>query len=146
MLAVGAGVWSATLEQFQGCCRGRAECVVYWLARLAAPDVVDAVVHPDHTATAGMYSVKSDLLTPFFIRLHSERRTVRVQVHTHCYEAFHSATDDAWPVVTTPGFLSLVLPEFARGPLHPEDLFLAELDLSGRWNRIDVRDTLGELP
>jgi hypothetical protein len=146
VLTVGPGVWSATLEQFQRCGRGRAECVVYWLARLEAPDVVDTVVHPDHTATAGMYSVKSDWLTPFFIRLHSERRTVRVQVHTHCYEAFHSVTDDAWPLVTTPGFLSLVLPEFARGPLHHDDFFLVELDPSGEWNRIDVRENVGELP
>lgn len=145
MLTVPPGVWSATLEQLRRCGRGRAECVVYWLARLEAPDVVDQVVHPEHTGTAGMYSVKQNWLTPFFVRLHSERRTVRLQVHTHCYEAFHSATDDAWPLVTTPGFMSLVVPRFAEGPLRHDDLFLVELDQHGEWNRLDVRARLGEL-
>lgn len=144
-LEVAAGLWTATLEQFRRCGRGRAECVVYWLARLETPDLVERLVHPDHTASVGLYSVKPDWLTPFFIRLHSERCTVRAQVHTHCYEAFHSATDDDWPLVTTQGFLSLVVPRFAEEPVHMEELFLVELDEQGRWNRLDIREQLGAL-
>lgn len=34
------------------------------------------------------------------------------QVHTHKYEAFHSETDDA-NTLDTPGYLSIVVPEFA---------------------------------
>ena len=36
------------------------------------------------------------------------------QVHTHPTEAYHSATDDHYPLVTLRGALSLVIPDFAR--------------------------------
>ena len=40
------------------------------------------------------------------------------QVHTHPTEAYHSETDDAFPIVTTEGALSLVIPNFANGPAN----------------------------
>ena len=43
---------------------------------------------------------------------HGER--LGVQVHSHPREAFHSDTDDRYPMVTTLGGLSLVVPDFAR--------------------------------
>jgi hypothetical protein len=40
-----------------------------------------------------------------------------VQVHAHPGEAFHSGTDDAFPVVTTEGGLSIVAPSFCKDAL-----------------------------
>lgn len=36
------------------------------------------------------------------------------QVHTHPTDAYHSSTDDHFPLVTLRGALSLVIPDFAR--------------------------------
>jgi hypothetical protein len=60
-----------------------------------------------------------------------------VQVHTHGRRAFHSATDDAFPIVQTPGFLSLVLPWFAMGPVGLDDAFLVTLEHGGRWRELE---------
>lgn len=38
------------------------------------------------------------------------------QVHTHPTEAFHSTTDDHYPLVTLLGALSFVVPFFAKSP------------------------------
>lgn len=146
MLRVEPSVWLATLEHFRRCGRSRIECVVYWVARQADPDVVDDVAHPNHVSTKWMYQVKPAWLNAFMVRLHTERRTVRVQVHTHCEDAFHSATDDGWPLVTTPGFLSLVIPRFAESPILHDDLFLAELNEHGKWHRADISQRIAGVP
>ncbi len=46
---------------------------------------------------------------------HSE--TLGVQVHSHPRDAYHSTTDNTYPIVTALGGLSIVTPEFCRGGL-----------------------------
>jgi hypothetical protein len=41
-----------------------------------------------------------------------------VQVHSHPTEAYHSETDDAYPMVTLLGGLSIVVPQFGRDGLE----------------------------
>lgn len=77
-------------------------------------------------------------LSTFWKELGERREGVRVQVHTHPAGAFHSPTDDEWPVVHMPGFLSLVVPYFARGRPSLEGCHLAELQESGRWRAVDA--------
>lgn len=67
---------------------------------------------------------------------------VRVQVHTHPGAAFHSATDDDFPVIHTLGFLSLVIPNFALGPIGFEGAFLAQRDECGGWREVNISDHL----
>ncbi len=43
---------------------------------------------------------------------HQER--LAIQVHSHPTNAYHSETDDTYPIVTTRGGLSLVVPDFGR--------------------------------
>src|SRR5262245_3753477 len=116
-------VWAATLEHLRRCGVDR-ECVVYWTARVDEPELVVDVVHPVHTSTRWHYEVAGSWLTKFAIELYRRRQTVRAQVHTHQGAAFHSRSDDAWPLVHTPGFLSLVLPRFARDPQVAESMYL----------------------
>jgi hypothetical protein len=123
--------WSATVEQLHRCGADR-ECVVYWCADISAPDLVTSVVHPIHRSTANCYEIDDEWLTRFWMRLYHERLLIRAQVHTHCGAAFHSRTDDAWPIVHTDGFLSLVIPRFARPPVRTDELYLAEL-MHGSW-------------
>ena len=56
------------------------------------------------------------------------------QVHTHPGAAFHSPTDDAWPIVHLEGFLSLVLPDFGLGPVGLARSYLAEMGCDGDFH------------
>lgn len=132
-MRVAARTWSETIGHLRHCGRRRVECVVYWTASLDARDLADEAVHPVHVSTAWYYEVQAAWLNAFMVRLHQARRTVVAQVHTHAEEAFHSATDDAWPLVRTPGFVSLVIPRFAANEFSAIDAYVAELDSAGRW-------------
>lgn len=141
-LLLAPAVWLETLGCLRECGRNEAECVVFWTSSLAMPDRVDQVLHPRHTKTPYFYEVDSNWLARLAVELHAARRSVRLQVHTHAGRAFHSRTDDENPLVTTPGFLSLVIPRFARPPIDPSSLFLAKLQSNGAWKEVAVWDHL----
>lgn len=48
---------------------------------------------------------------------HDEK--LAAQVHAHPADAYHSETDGTYPIVTTLGGLSLVVPDFCRAGLFP---------------------------
>jgi hypothetical protein len=127
-----------TFSLLRECGNGRRECQVLWLSPWAAPSTITTLVHPDHRATAISFDLKDAWITAFWKRLAEENRGVRVQVHTHPDSAFHSGTDDHWPIVQTPGFLSLVIPRFALGDVGLDDAYLAELDDLCRWREVEV--------
>lgn len=145
MLVVPPGVWAETLEHFRRCGAGRRECVTYWTGPADSPEMLDAAVHPDHAASAGSYELDGRWLHEFWVELGRSRRSVRVQVHTHAFEAFHSRTDDLWPIVHVPGFLSLVIPQFAAQFLRGQ-LYLTEIDETGMWNQVDLDSRLVGIP
>ena len=135
-------VWPETLDRLRECGRYDTECVVFWTSSLDAPDRIDRVVHPAHTSTPFFYEVDSAWLTRLAVELYAQRRTVRLQVHTHAGRAFHSRTDDENPLITTPAFLSLVVPRFAREPVAHDELYLAELQSDGRWKEVALATRL----
>jgi len=65
--------------------------------------------------------------------LYENRMRLIAQVHSHPTEAYHSETDDAIPIVTTPGGLSLVVPNFARGDANLADWAAYQLSADGEW-------------
>ena len=83
MLTLPKAVLTATFEQFRSCGDGQRECVAYWCADTATPDVLARVVHPDHTATDGGYAVDDAWVMQFFVSLNQRQETARVQIHTH---------------------------------------------------------------
>lgn len=143
MLQLGSGVWAATLAQLRSCGAGRTECVTFWTGPAEEPDRVDRMVHPIHTATPAHYAPDPRWLHQFFVDLRRERRSARGQVHTHGFRASHSPTDDAYPLVSTAGFLSLVVPRFAMRQPTPDELFLVEAIGDGSWRRIDPSARIG---
>ena len=131
-----------TFAHFRECGRGRRECQALWTSPWASPETITEVVHGEHQAHAGGFELSSSWLNRFWNEL-SERDTgIRVQVHTHPFEAFHSPTDDKFPIVHTPGFLSLVIPNFARGPVGFEDAFLAQMQGDGRFREVPIASHL----
>ena len=46
--------------------------------------------------------------------LYEAQQVIGVQVHSHPADAYHSVTDDTYPIATLEGSLSIVLPLFGR--------------------------------
>jgi hypothetical protein len=141
VIVLAPALWSATVAQLRDCGGARRECVGYWTGPIGEPQIVDQLVHPKHNATAGSYDLDRRWLHEFWVQLHRQQREVRVQIHTHASLAFHSRTDDEWPIVHTPGFCSLVIPNFATR-FDSNDLFLAQIDENGSWQERAVPDLL----
>lgn len=113
-----------------------------WTSSWSAPDEIVECVHPQHAAHAGGFSVNDSWLTAFWLELGRRSIGVRVQVHTHPGLAFHSATDDAFPIVHSVGFLSLVIPNFARGEIGFERAYLCEITETGSWREVSINSRL----
>ena len=64
------------------------------------------------------------------------------QIHTHPCGANHSLTDDAFPAVHTAGFVSLVVPEFARPPVDLAAVHASVLTSEG-WHRSTLFKEVG---
>jgi hypothetical protein len=65
------------------------------------------------------------------------------QVHTHPTEAYHSSTDDHYPLVTLLGALSLVVPDFARsGRTGMPRWAWYRQTRPGRWSPIEPETTV----
>jgi hypothetical protein len=82
------------------------------------------------------FELDSDWLSSFWTQLADTKTGVRVQIHTHPGAAFHSPVDDAFPIVHTPGFLSLVIPDFALGGINFERAYLTEIGQAGEWRQV----------
>lgn len=66
-----------------------------------------------------------------------------VQIHAHPTDAYHSATDDAFPIVTALGGLSVVVPNFGRDGLLGMGTRAYRLGVTG-WRALDATE-LGRL-
>jgi hypothetical protein len=126
-----------TFAIFRDCGGARRECVVYWIGSTEDAGVVDELVHPRHTSGQGGYQIDDAWLTRFWFDLARWHKSVRVQVHTHPRAASHSPTDDNWALIHTPGFLSLVIPNFAQGPISVDGAYLAERTPTG-WRSVAI--------
>jgi len=131
-----------TFAQFRACGCGRRECQSLWLSSWEAPGALARVVHPEHVSHVGGFVVDDTWLNEFWLELGRLNMGVRVQVHTHPNEAFHSPSDDAYPIIHRPGFLSLVIPNFAMGPVGFDDAYLTEIQVDGSWKEVPVTSRL----
>jgi hypothetical protein len=134
-LKVAGDVLPATFKFLRDCGRGECECAVYWTGP-STDGAVDDVEHPVHARSALGYEVESSWLTDFWKRLAAAKRSVKAQIHTHPGEAFHSASDDCWPIVSQAGFISIVLPNFAIGPPSLENAWVGVILRDGHWKRL----------
>jgi hypothetical protein len=70
--------------------------------------------------------------------LYQHSEMLGVQVHSHPTDAYHSDTDDTYPIATTVGALSIVVPEFGRRGLRGEGVAVYRFD-ARRWGRLGPR-------
>jgi hypothetical protein len=101
------------------------ELFVLWTGRLGGTqfDVVDGHVPKQTSAKTKnglLVTVEGEALHKLNVWLYESGQVLAAQVHAHPTVAFHSDTDDAYPIVTTLGGLSLVAADFCRhGLLAP---------------------------
>ena len=129
-------VLAETFAELRRCGRGERECQVLWVSPWDRLELITHVVHPKHRSHGDGFELDGAWLTKFWQDLRDTHSGIRVQVHTHPGRAFHSPTDDAWPIVHTPGFLSLVIPRFAEGPIGFLGVYLAKLSAMGSWDEV----------
>jgi hypothetical protein len=69
---------------------------------------------------------------------------ILAQLHTHGGQAFHSTTDDRYPLSSQPGFLSIVVPNFGDGPPGRGWAFFDHQG-SGRWQQLSRSEVAGRI-
>lgn len=131
-----------TFEALRECGGGHHECQVLWTSAWVRPEVISAVVHPQHRAHAYGFELNSAWINQFWRDLARAGQGIRVQVHTHPGAAFHSDVDDAYPIIHMVGFLSLVIPDFATGPISFEQAYLTEIMSDGSWREVPAEERL----
>ena len=139
---IGPNVLPESFGHFRQCGQGRRECQVLWISPWSSPDLIVDVVHAKHRAHAGGFVIDDGWLNDFWLGLERTGMGIRVQVHTHPQAAFHSETDDEYPIIHRAGFLSLVFPNFGLGAVGFDGAYLTERQADGTWRQINVQSRL----
>jgi hypothetical protein len=102
---------------------------------------VHSVHVPPQTAfrrgTGVCVTVDGSALHELNVWLYEHNELLGVQVHTHPEDAFHSDTDDTYPIVTAIGGFSLVVPRFCEAGLQGDGAALYRLGADG-WTEVDA--------
>jgi hypothetical protein len=86
--------------------------------------------------------VQGDALHKLNVWLYEHEMTIIAQLHSHPTEAYHSDTDDTFPIATAAGSLSLVAPDFARAPFALEDYAVFRLLPNQGWMELSRQEVL----
>jgi hypothetical protein len=127
---------------------GKSQCegFVLWSGRFVSETqffFTSALIPPQHalrTDDGLMVVVEGDALFIMNKLAHEKQEILAAQVHTHPSAAYHSDTDDHFPLVTLLGALSLVLPNFARNAPHDmDDWAWYRLEEYGDWRPLSEK-------
>lgn len=126
--------------------RQRYECFVLWSGVRVPPQFLVRSIHlPRQTS----YRLEEGLcvrvdgaeLHRINRWLYENREEIGVQVHSHPRNAYHSETDSLFPIATTHGSLSIVVPEFGRHGLLGRGVAAYRLS-DDIWSAVPIDDVL----
>lgn len=125
--------------------RGR-ELFVLWSGLVHETEFQIRTVHvPRQTSyrldSGLMVRVEGDALHQLNTWLYEHEEVLAVQVHAHPTEAFHSATDDTYPIVTAEGSVSIVAADFCRHGLFSDSTAVYRLH-DQDWLEVDPPSVL----
>ena len=143
----------ATVEAIRSAGQEGYELFVIWSGTRDGDVVTIAKVHVPKQASYkldGGLCVRIDgsELHRLNVWLYEAQQVVGVQVHSHPAGAYHSDTDNAYPVATLDGSLSIVLPYFGRDGWESGEIAAYRLDQDG-WNELsgplsDLIEVMGD--
>lgn len=115
------------------------EVFVFWSGR---QDRQSFVIERGHVPLQTAYKTPEGLLVEVMgdelhklnAWLYSAQQVLAVQIHCHPQEAYHSETDDQFPIITALGGASVVVPDFCRHGLLGGGTAVYRLSETG-WTR-----------
>ena len=122
----------------------RLEGLVLWLGNVEFDKarVVRAFIPDQHPLSSedGMgYFVGGETLFELNRALAQTGLRLIAQVHSHPEEAYHSAVDDRYAIVTADGGFSLVVPNFGQAPANPDSWAVYRLS-QGDWQELTLQE------
>jgi proteasome lid subunit RPN8/RPN11 len=123
--------------------RRQVEGVALWAGQIDGHDArITTTIIPQQTAlrlpTGLIYIVNDEELHRLNVRLYREGLTLVAQLHSHPEDAYHSDTDDTYPIATAVGSISVVVPGFARGTIDTASWAVYRLTAQG-WTAMTER-------
>lgn len=88
-----------------------------------------------------LYAVDADELHRINVWLYENNLSIIAQIHSHPNEAYHSETDDAYPIVATKGGISIVVPRFAIDPIDIKNWAVYRLSSENCWVELSHSET-----
>lgn len=85
--------------------------------------------------------VDEDALHQMNVWLFENGYTIAAQLHSHPGSAYHSTTDDLFPIATRRGSFSIVVPDFARDTFDFANCAVYRLDDRG-WIEVERTDVI----
>jgi len=137
---VPSNICDETDTQLREAGRSGHERFVLWSGAITGNVLLIRTMHvPKQTAyrlTDGLcVRVEGSELHRLNVWLFEHQERLAIQVHSHPTTAYHSDTDDAFPIVTTRGGLSLVVPDFGRLGVRGPHTALYRLGPNG-WDEL----------
>jgi hypothetical protein len=119
------------------------ECFVLWCGEVADRQLLVQTAHVPaqkayKTSNGLLVRVEGDALHALNRWLFEHHQTLAAQIHAHPTSAYHSDTDDAYPIMTTLGGLSIVVPNFAEAGVLTNRTAFYRLGPRG-WKRVRGR-------
>lgn len=121
--------------------RSGMECFVLWSGLISGSEFQVRTAHvPRQTSyrleSGLMVRVDGDALHQLNSWLYRNNEVLAIQIHAHPTEAYHSSTDDTYPIVTAEGSVSIVAADFCRRGLFSDST--AAYRLAGQvWRELD---------
>lgn len=84
-----------------------------------------------------LYAVDSEELYRINVWLYENKLSLMAQIHSHPSRAYHSSTDDAYPIVATIGGISIVVPDFASKPIELSGWAVYRLSSENEWMELN---------
>jgi len=96
------------------------EGMVFWGGQIRNDNEawIKSCIHPEQKTSFLSVDIPLDELPKMNVSLNDRREFLFAQIHSHPFEAFHSAIDDNYPITFKPGFFSIVVPFFCKERLE----------------------------
>ena len=139
-----------TLDALQAEGQFRVESLVFWAGTVTdgLATVTDVFVPkgPGVFKHPLQVRVSDELIAVLCGRLDPPRLVLLGQVHTHMGAAFHSPSDDRFSM-DTPGYISIVVPSFARADMAAGDGWaFYECEGRGRFRPVEAEERVRRFP